>query len=217
MFTYTTVNPWPSLRMFAKFACIAEQYGYRYDGLDPDMSGSSTPFFVFRRLPDARARAERTRSRYPDALSGGRLPGMRRRWFPGPASPEARHEVRILRARIAIDHFSVVGGQRLRPWLIRIAVVAVALVVVNAQFSAAAVGTAAGLALALTVLLVGSRVFMRRRVVTYRRKLEAVGIRWPASPSGGGLPSPHDQPEVTGSTSGDSAAARARAAVMRRR
>lgn len=63
--SFTTEVPWPSLRKFAQFAYIAEQYGYRYSGLDPDLRDSGTPFFVFRRLPDAGERAARTRGVSP--------------------------------------------------------------------------------------------------------------------------------------------------------
>ncbi|MGW9328326.1 hypothetical protein [Streptomyces koyangensis] len=116
--TYTTEVPWPSLRKFAQFAYVAEQYGYRYAGLDPDLSGSGTPFFLFRRLPDGAERAARTRELFPDALGRGRLPGMRAWPAPVLTLPEARGQVKLLHARITVDYYGALGRQRFRPWLV---------------------------------------------------------------------------------------------------
>ena len=176
---YTTEIPWPSMWAFAKFAYIAEQYGYRYGGLNPDKVGTGRPFFIFRRLPDARLRAEQTHARFPKALSGGQLPGMRPWRFPVPPQPEARREVKLLHARIKVDYFSVLGRQRLKPWFIAIGVVSLALIVVNGQFNSAGALFAAGAAVTLSALLVTSRMFMRRRLMAYQRMLDQAGITWP--------------------------------------
>ncbi len=131
--SFTTEVPWPSLWKFAQFAYVAEQYGYRYSGLDPELRDSDTPFFVFRALPDARERAAVTRARFPGALAGGQLPGMRAWPVPVLTLPEARGEVRLLHARIAFDYFGALGRQRLRPWLVGIPVVLLFFLLVNGE------------------------------------------------------------------------------------
>lgn len=94
-----------SWRKFAAFAYVAEQYGYRYYGLSPTSpKGSPNPYFAFRRAPDAVERASRTAALFPQALTGGQLPGMR----PGGSRlrplTEARREVDLLHARIQVDY-----------------------------------------------------------------------------------------------------------------
>ncbi|MFC8082364.1 hypothetical protein [Streptomyces sp. NPDC057340] len=177
--SFTTEIPWPSLWKFAQFAYIAEQYGYRYSGLDPELRDSGTPFFVFRRLPDAPQRAAGTRERFPGALEGGRLPGMRAWPVPVLTLPRARREVRLLHARIAIDYYGALGRQRMRPWLIGIPVVFLLFLLVNGELHSAGLGVAVGLAAALLIALAASRVFMRRRRAAHERLLERSGIRWP--------------------------------------
>jgi hypothetical protein len=177
--TYTTAVPWPSLRKFAQFAYIAEQYGYRYAGLDPVLRDSSTPFFVFRRLPDAHERAARTRERFPDAPEGGRLPGMRAWPVPKLTLPEARGEVRLLHAEIAIDYYGSMLRSPLRPLLIGIPLVCLLAVLLDGELNARGLGAATGVATALLLLLGASRLFMRRRRAVHQRKLERSGLRWP--------------------------------------
>ncbi|MFG3133165.1 hypothetical protein ACGFZU_36385 [Streptomyces tendae] len=176
MASFTTEVPWPSLRKFAQFAYIAEQYGYRYSGLDPDLRDSGTPFFVFRRLPDAGERAARTRESFPDAPENGRLPGMRAWPLPVLTLPAARSEVKLLLARIVVDYYGALGRQRMRPWLIGIPVVFLLFLLVNGELHATGLRVAGGMAVALIVVLTASRVFMRRRRVTYRRLLERSGV-----------------------------------------
>lgn len=68
-------SPWLRRRKLASFVYVAEQYGYRYDGLASPPG--TTPVLEFRRLPDAAERAARTHEHFPDAQRGGQLPGMR--------------------------------------------------------------------------------------------------------------------------------------------
>ncbi|MFH8526922.1 hypothetical protein ACH4GE_00705 [Streptomyces tendae] len=94
-----------SWRNFAAFAYVAEQYGYRYDGLSPLFpKGSPNPYFALRRLPDASERAAWSGQHYPTATEGGQLPGMR----PGGSRlrplAEARQDVDLLHARIMVDY-----------------------------------------------------------------------------------------------------------------
>ncbi|MFL9656505.1 hypothetical protein ACJ7VE_22635 [Streptomyces sp. PB17] len=177
--SFTTEVPWPSLRTFAQFAYIAEQYGYRYSGLDPDLRDSGTPFFVFRRLPDAGERAARTRESFPGAPGNGRLPGMRAWPLPVLTRPAARSEVKLLHARIVVDYYGALGRQRMRPWLIGIPVVFVLFLLVNGELHATGLRVAAGMAVALILVLTASRFVMRRRRATYRRLLEQSGVRPP--------------------------------------
>ncbi|MCL7364974.1 hypothetical protein [Streptomyces ardesiacus] len=164
---------------FAQFAYVAEQFGYRYSGLDPELRDSDTPFFVFRALPDARERAAVTRARFPGALAGGRLPGMRAWPVPVLTLPEARGEVRLLHARIAIDYFGALGRQRLRPWLVGIPVVLLFFLLVNGELHVRGLTVAAGVAAALFLVLAASRIFVRRRLATHQRLLGRSGVRWP--------------------------------------
>lgn len=177
--SFTTEVPWPSLWKFAQFAYIAEQYGYRYSGLDPELRDSGTPFFVFRRLPDARERAARTREQCPGALERGRLPGMRAWPVPVLTLSQARSEVKLLHARIAMDYYDALGRQRMRPWLIGIPVVFLLFLLVNGELHGTGLRVAAGMAAALLVALAASRVFMRRRRAAHQRLLERSGVRWP--------------------------------------
>ncbi len=175
-YTHTTEVPWPSLRKFAQFAYVAEQYGYRYAGLDPDLRDSGTPFFVFRRLPGAPERAARTRELFPDALGRGRLPGMRA--WPGPVLtlPETRGQVKLLHARITVDYYGALGRQRIRPWLIGLPAVFLLFLVVNGELHAAGLRVAGVMAVALLLTLAASRAFMRRRRAARQEVIVSAGI-----------------------------------------
>ncbi|MFE1016632.1 hypothetical protein ACFW4M_36000 [Streptomyces sp. NPDC058794] len=176
---FTTEVPWPSLRKFAQFAYIAEQYGYRYSGLDPELRDSGSPFFVFRRLPDAREHAARTRERFPGALGGGRLPRMRAWPVPVLTLPTARSEVRLLHARIAVDYYGALGRQPVRPWLIGVPALFLLFLLVNGELHATGLRVAVGLAAALLIALAASRGFTRCRRAAHERLLERSGVRWP--------------------------------------
>ncbi|MEV7218912.1 hypothetical protein AB0N98_03425 [Streptomyces sp. NPDC093681] len=177
--SFTTEVPWPSLWKFAQFAYIAEQYGYRYAGLDPELRGSGTPFFIFRRLPDAHERAARTREQFPGALERGRLPGMRAWPVPVLTLPETRGEVKLWHARIVIDYYGALGRQRMRPWLIGIPMVFLLFLLMNGELHATGLRVAAGMVSALLIALTASRIFMRRRRAAHERLLERSGVRWP--------------------------------------
>ncbi|OWA19720.1 hypothetical protein B9W68_04470 [Streptomyces sp. CS227] len=177
--SYTTEVPWPSLWKFAQFAYMAEQYGYRYAGLDPDLRESGTPFFVFRRLPDAAERAARTKKLFPDALGHGRLPGMRAWPAPVLTLPEARGQVKLLHARISVDYYGAVARQRIRPWLIGLPAVFLLFLVVNGELHAAGLRVAGVMVAALLLTVTASRIFMRRRRAARQELLRRAGIRWP--------------------------------------
>lgn len=90
--------------------------------------------------------------------------------------PAARSEVKLLLARIVVDYYGALGRQRMRPWLIGIPVVFLLFLLVNGELHATGLRVAAGMAVALIVVLTASRVFMRRRRATYRRLLERSGL-----------------------------------------
>lgn len=191
--TYTTEVPWPSLRKFAQFAYVAEQYGYRYDGLDPDLRDSGTPFFAFRRLPDAAERTARTKELFPHALRRGRLPGMRAWPAPVLTLPEARGQVKLLHARISVDYYGALGRQRIRPWLIGLPTVFLLFLVVNGELHTAGLRVAGVLVAALLLTVTASRIFMRRRRAARRELLRRAGIHWPPAPvRDAARSSPHD-------------------------
>ncbi|WBB60042.1 hypothetical protein O7599_31615 [Streptomyces sp. WMMC500] len=111
--THLLRSPWISSRKLAAFVYVAEQYGYRYDRIVSSPTASA-PALLFRRLPDAADRANRTARAHPDAHRGGRLPGMRpgrRRLVP---LPEVGPEVDLLFARFRLDatEKSYVGKRR---------------------------------------------------------------------------------------------------------
>ncbi|MET9218864.1 MULTISPECIES: hypothetical protein [unclassified Streptomyces] len=161
-----------SWRRFAAFAFVAEQYGYRYEGMAATSpKGSPNPYFGFRREADAAERATLAAARYPEGLRGGQLPGMRpgrRRLRP---SPEVREEVELLHARIQVDY---ARGHR-RRGLIQVVVLPLALLIPLSQF-----GFTAGPLLvcggvwAFFVGLWGLGVLLsRRRLVKYGAVLRA--------------------------------------------
>ncbi|MEN3585306.1 hypothetical protein AAH978_14270 [Streptomyces sp. ZYX-F-203] len=169
-----------SRKKFASFAYVAEQYGYEYGGLSSlSPGGSPNPYFDFRRMPDAARRAERTAERYPDALDGGRLPGMR----PGrdrlTPLPEARHAVGLLHARIEVDYS---GTQRKRG-LVQLLILPLVLLIPLSQFgfTATSVTVCAGAwAVAAGLWALGAALARRRRA-RYSGMLERAGIPWPPS------------------------------------
>jgi hypothetical protein len=162
-----------SWRNFAAFAYVVEQYGYRYDGLSPlSPQGSPNPYFAFLRMPDAAERAARTAARYPDALDGGPLPGMRpggRRLRP---LPEARRDVDLLHARIMVDH----SRTHRRRGLIALLLIPLVLLIPLSQtgFSGPALLVCAAVRLFFAGLLIA-----RRRHRKYGEMLRAAGITWP--------------------------------------
>lgn len=149
---------------------------------DPDLGGSGTPFFLFRRLPDGAERAARTRELHPDALGRGRLPGMRAWPAPVLTLPEARGQVKLLHARITVDYHGALGRQRFRPWLVGLPAVFLLLLVVNGELHAAGLRVAGVLVAALLLTVTASRIFMRRRRAARRELLRRAGIHWPPAP-----------------------------------
>lgn len=167
-----------SWRRFAAFAHVAEQYGYRYDGLSSlSPKGSPNPYFAFRRLPDAGERAARSAQHHPTALQGGRLPGMRpgrRRLRP---LSETQHDVDLLHARITVDYSRTHRRRALTALLIMPVVMLVPLSL--AGFSPQALLVCAAVWLTFAALWLTGLCFARRRYTKYRRVLRDAGVTWP--------------------------------------
>lgn len=171
-----------SWRRFAAFAYVAEQYGYRYDGLSPLSSrGSPNPYFAFRRLPDEPERTVWSAQRYPAAPESGPLPGMR----PGRSRlrpvPEVQHEVDLLHARIMVDY----SRTHRRRGLIALLVLLVAMLIPLTQtgFSAQSLLVCGAVWLFFAVLWLAGLAIARRRYAKYSRVLRDSGVDWPPSPS----------------------------------
>ncbi|PNG22102.1 hypothetical protein [Streptomyces cahuitamycinicus] len=167
-----------SWRKFAAFAYVVEQYGYRYDGLSPlSPKGSPNPYFAFRRMPDAAERAARTAARFPDALDGGPLPGMR----PGGQRlrplPEARRDVDLLHARIMVDY----SRTHRRRGLIALLLIPLVLLIPLSQtgFSGPALLVCAAVWLFFAGLRALGLLIARRRHRKYGEMLRAAGITRP--------------------------------------
>ncbi|WP_407565567.1 hypothetical protein [Streptomyces sp. 184] len=184
--TYTTINPWNSWHTFAAFAYLAEQYGYRYAGLSPNHAPSrSHPVFAFERLPDAVARATRTRARYPDAPLGGPLPGLTPGRRPRPL-PEARREVELLYARIKVDLYGTSSRRRLRMLAVAVPLGVLIALAVNGSLDPAPLAAAGGIALVWWLYLWLAAALMRRGRVRYGRVLAQAGVEWPPVSRGSG-------------------------------
>ncbi|WP_435615344.1 hypothetical protein [Streptomyces coelicoflavus] len=171
-----------SWRKFAAFAYVAEQYGYRYDGLSPlSPKGSPNPYFAFRRLPDAPERAAWSAERYPAAPQGGPLPGMR----PGGSRlrplPEVQTDVDLLHARILVDY----SRTHRRRGLTALLVLLVAMLIPLSQtgFSAASLLVCGAVWLFFAVLWLTGLAIARRRYAKYSRVLRDSGVDWPPNPS----------------------------------
>ncbi|MBZ6289861.1 hypothetical protein ACWF8U_03090 [Streptomyces olivaceus] len=170
-----------SWRKFAAFAYVAEQYGYRYDGLSPlSPKGSPNPYFAFRRLPDAPERAAWSAQHYPAAPEGGPLPGMR----PGGSRlrplPEVQHDVDLLHARIMVDY----SRTHRRRGLTALLVILVAMLIPLSQtgFSAQSLLVCGAVWLFFAALWLAGLVIARRRQAKYSRALRDSGDDWPPSP-----------------------------------
>ncbi|MEV8122604.1 hypothetical protein AB0P07_00545 [Streptomyces sp. NPDC085944] len=171
-----------SWRKFAAFAYVAEQYGYRYDGLSPlSPKGSPNPYFAFRRLPDAPERAARSAQHHPAAPAGGPLPGMR----PGGSRlrplPEVQQEVDLLHARIMVDY----SRTHRRRGLTALLVLLVAMLIPLSQtgFSAESLLVCGAIWLFFAALWLTGLVIARRRYAKYSRVLRDSGVDWPPDPS----------------------------------
>ncbi|MFD8348351.1 hypothetical protein ACFV1X_05245 [Streptomyces coelicoflavus] len=171
-----------SWRRFAAFAYVAEQYGYRYNGLSPfSPTGSPNPYFAFRRLPDAPERAAWSAQHYPAAPEGGPLPGMR----PGGSRlrplPEVQQEVDLLHARIVVDY----SRTHRRRGLTALLVLLVAMLIPLSQtgFSAQSLLVCGAVWLFFAALWLTGLVIARRRYAKYSRVLRDSGVDWPPNPS----------------------------------
>lgn len=171
-----------SWRKFAAFAYVAEQYGYRYDGLSTlSPKGSPNPYFAFRRLPDAPERAAWSTQHYPAAPEAGPLPGMR----PGGSRlrplPEVQHEVDLLHARIMVDY----SRTHRRRGLIALLVLMAAMLIPLSQtgFSAQSLLVCGSVWLFFAALWLTGLVIAQHRHRKYSRVLRDSGVDWPSNPS----------------------------------
>ncbi|MGW5090010.1 hypothetical protein [Streptomyces coelicoflavus] len=170
-----------SWRRFAAFAYVAEQYGYRYNGLSPlSPTGSPNPYFAFRRLPDAPERAAWSAQHYPAAPEGGPLPGMR----PGGSRlrplPEVQQEVDLLHARIVVDYSRTHRRRGLTALLVLL--VATLIPLSQTGFSAQSLLVCGAVWLFFAALWLTGLVIARRRYAKYSRVLRDSGVDWPPNP-----------------------------------
>ncbi|MFI1677364.1 hypothetical protein [Streptomyces sp. NPDC020607] len=164
-----------SWRKFAAFAYVAEQYGYRYDGLSPiSPKGSPNPYFAFRRTPDAADRASRTAAQFPRAMTGGQLPGMR----PGGSRlrplPETQRQVDLLHARIMVDY----TGSHSRRGLIQLLIIPLVMLIPLSQtgFSTTSLLVCGTVWLFFVALWGLGFSLARRRHAKYSQVLRAAGL-----------------------------------------
>ncbi|MFD5520860.1 hypothetical protein [Streptomyces sp. NPDC127066] len=154
------------LKEIARIAFVAEQFGYAYSDISQS-GGPKGKGYVLSIAPDpgpqARARAERNRARYPDAVDGGALP---------PVTPEA---VELLNIRMRHDLAGSISEKQ-RIALVSIGFTALALSVcfnLGADTSAVAV-TGSAWAVLMTLSLTGIKVG-RRYTAGYAAQLQAAG------------------------------------------
>ncbi|MGW0823027.1 hypothetical protein [Streptomyces sp. NPDC002845] len=178
--TFTFQSPWNSKRKFAAYAYIAEQYGYLYAGLEPTLSGSARPVFLFRRdsSPEARERAAATRAQYPSAPRGGPTPGMKPVASGLRPLPETRPAVDLLRARIEVDLSGDVQRKRTLPFLF-IAPILIVIALAKVGFTAKSMTVGACVWLAVFGLYFLGMRMARRRYTKYSQILEAAGRGMP--------------------------------------
>ncbi|WP_344290612.1 hypothetical protein [Streptomyces synnematoformans] len=184
--THRLRSPWVRPRRLAAFVYVAEQYGYRYDGISSHPAASA-PTLVLRRLPDAAERLDRTAQRHPDADRGGRLPGMRpgrRRLVP---RPEVKPDVDLLFARFQIDATEESYRSRNRRHVMVTMVLLIVLVAAVGGFYTDSVSSYLKAVLLIDGILAAflvtvmslSRITMRRTRERASRLLSQAGVVWP--------------------------------------
>ncbi len=184
--THHLRSPWVRPRRLAAFVYVAEQHGYRYDGI-ASHPAASAPTLVLRRLPDAADRLDRTAQIHPDADRGGRLPGMRpgrRRLVP---LPEVKPEVDLLFARFQLDATEASHHTRKRRHFVVTMALFMLLVAVVGGFYAdsvrgylKAVLVIDGIVAALLITVMSSsKITTRRTRDRASRLLAEAGIAWP--------------------------------------
>ncbi|WP_405638822.1 hypothetical protein [Streptomyces sp. NBC_00019] len=167
-----------SWRKFAAFAYVAEQYGYQYVGLSPlSPKGSPNPYFAFRRTQDAVERATRTTERYPTALQGGQLPGMRPGGNRLRPITETRRDVDLLHARIMVDY----SRTHRRRGLIALVIIPFVMLIPLSQagFAGGALLVCAVVWLFFAALWALGLHLARRRLTKYGGILAGAGVEWP--------------------------------------
>lgn len=184
-----------SPRKLASFAYVAEQYGYRYEGIST-APGSLYQIYSLRRLPDADERAARTAELHPDAHLEGRLPGMRagrNRLVP---LPEARREVDLIQARMRLDATEPsYRSPRVRTGLVGALVVFLVFAVAGALYADSPGAFLRGFLIfnvGFAVIILGAyalgRAVARRWRTQAERLLAREGIEWPPDRGSGTLP-----------------------------
>ncbi|WCN02562.1 hypothetical protein [Streptomyces sp. M92] len=171
-----------SWRKFAAFAYVAEQYGYRYEGLSSiSPKGSPNPYFAFRRLPDAPERSAWAARHFPTALQGGQLPGMRPGGNRLRPLAEAKHDVDLLHARIMVDY----SRTHRRRGLTALLVIPLAMLIPLSQtgFTPQSTLVCAGIWLFFAALFATGLYIARRRYSKYGRILREADVDWPPSSS----------------------------------
>ncbi|MFE6590694.1 hypothetical protein [Streptomyces sp. NPDC057781] len=166
----------PGLKKFAAFAYVAERFGYRYLGHAPGNAALNNPYFLFRRMPDARERATALMGADAAAPVGNALPGMR----PGlgfTPTPAARPEVEILYSQMVVDASGRYNPRVLSNILILPIVMAIFLIFPG--YTVDNVLIAAGIWLAFFALYLVGLCVSRYRRVKHLARLAAAGVEWP--------------------------------------
>ncbi|MFE9253387.1 hypothetical protein [Streptomyces sp. NPDC007088] len=148
-------------KKLAAFACVADDFGYRFTGLAAGTRTANNPYYAFRRTPDADRRAAAALARHPHAMTGGQLPGMR----PGGGfRPDraTRERVGLFHAQLVIDATTVYRTRVVRN-LVGLLVLAVVVLAVQG-FPAPATLISGGVGVALLACyFLGAEVGRRRR------------------------------------------------------
>lgn len=172
-----TVRPhFPGLKKFAAFAYVAESFGYRYVGHAPGNAALNNPFFLFVRMPDARARATALQAAHQQAPGRTPLPGMRPGLGLTPV-PEVRPQVELFYSQMVVDASGRYNPRVLSNILILPVVMAIFLIFPGYTVKNVLVATVIWLAF-FACYLVGLGVTRRRRR-THLNRLSAAGVQWP--------------------------------------
>ncbi|MFF0514932.1 hypothetical protein [Streptomyces sp. NPDC004250] len=166
----------PGLKKFAAFAYVAESFGYRYCGHAPGNAALNNPYFLFRRMPDARERAAALMAADPGTSGRAQLPGMQ----PGNGFspvPAVRREVELLYSQMVVDASGRYNPRVLSNILVLPIVIAIFLIFPG--YTVENVLIAAGIWFVFFAFyLVGLGVSRQRRA-KHLARLSAAGVEWP--------------------------------------